>query len=72
MSRYKPTSSSAFGFLASKEVKAAGLGNIGLQDRESQPTWKVDFVNDTTCKQNGNLSAGFKSISEHLGEIRQK
>lgn len=25
---------SAFGFLASKEVKAAGVGNLGLQDRE--------------------------------------
>lgn len=23
-----------FGFLASKEVKAAGIGNLGLQDRE--------------------------------------
>lgn len=22
-----------FGFLASKEVKAAGIGNLGLQDR---------------------------------------
>ena len=25
----------AFGFLASKEVKAAGAGNAGIQDRES-------------------------------------
>lgn len=25
---------SGFGFLASKEVKAAGVGNLGLQDRE--------------------------------------
>ncbi len=24
----------AFGFLASKEVKDAGVGNIGLEDRE--------------------------------------
>ena len=26
---------SGLGFLASKEVKAAGVGNLGLQDRES-------------------------------------
>ena len=25
----------AFGFLGGEEVKAAGVGNIGLQDRES-------------------------------------
>ncbi len=25
---------SGFGFLASEEVKAAGVGNLGLQDRE--------------------------------------
>ena len=25
---------SGFGFLAGKEVKAAGVGNLGLQDRE--------------------------------------
>ena len=26
---------SAFGFLGGEEVKAAGVGNLGLQDRES-------------------------------------
>jgi acetylcholinesterase len=31
-----------FGFLASKEVKEAGVGNLGLQDRESGlHTWNV-------------------------------
>ncbi len=33
----------AFGFLAGEEVKAAGVGNLGLQDREylSHPAYDV-------------------------------
>lgn len=33
---------SAFGFLAGKEVKAAGVGNLGLRDRE--PGSRIGFL----------------------------
>jgi len=29
----------AFGFLASKEVKDAGIGNLGLHDRQSEASF---------------------------------
>ena len=28
----------AFGFIAGQEIKAAGVGNIGLEDRKSSPS----------------------------------
>lgn len=38
----------AWGFLASEEVKAAGVGNLGLQDRKlsdvSQYTFHLNFT----------------------------
>ena len=33
--------SPAFGFLGGKEVKDAGVGNIGLHDRASRPTYSL-------------------------------
>ena len=63
---------SALGFLASEEVKAAGVGNIGLQDRRSLSVWIVFLVINTMHPQNVKPFAGFESILEHLEEIRQK
>jgi len=40
-----PLRDEAFGFLQGKEAKAAGLGNIGLRDRESAIVLKVFFHN---------------------------
>lgn len=34
----------AFGFLASKEVSQAGVGNLGLQDRESNEDFLWAFL----------------------------
>ena len=36
---YKSKFLLAFGFLASQEVKDAGVGNIGLWDRECLGSW---------------------------------
>jgi hypothetical protein len=38
-----PLRDEAFGFLQGKEAKKAGLGNIGLRDRESAIVLKVFF-----------------------------
>ncbi|KAF9482847.1 carotenoid ester lipase precursor [Pholiota conissans] len=35
---------SAFGFLASKEVKAAGVGNLGLQDQRQAMRWIQKYI----------------------------
>jgi acetylcholinesterase len=38
-----PLRDEAFGFLPGKEAKAAGLGNIGLRDRESAVVVRVFY-----------------------------
>jgi carboxylesterase type B len=34
----------AFGFLASKEVRAAGVGNLGLQDQRQAFRWVQKYI----------------------------
>lgn len=60
----------AFGFLASKEIKAAGVGNLGLQDRAYITT--AFHFSISNGFQNARRSDGFKNISEPLAEILVK
>lgn len=61
----------AFGFLGGKEVQAAGLGNIGLYDRE--PTTLSDQSGYThVIAQNGLHSNGFKSTFPYSEEIQNR
>ncbi|KAJ7166299.1 carotenoid ester lipase precursor [Mycena crocata] len=58
---------SAFGFLASKEVRAAGVGNLGLQDQRQALRWIqkyiTNFGGDPTKVTIWGESAGAISVS---------
>ncbi|KAJ7480554.1 carotenoid ester lipase precursor [Mycena latifolia] len=58
---------SAFGFLASKEVKAAGVGNLGLQDQRQALRWVQKYITafggDPTKVTIWGESAGAISVS---------
>ncbi|KAJ7713004.1 Alpha/Beta hydrolase protein [Mycena metata] len=58
---------SAFGFLASKEVRAAGVGNLGLQDQRQALRWIQKYIGafggDTTRVTIWGESAGAISVS---------
>ncbi|KAK7688643.1 hypothetical protein QCA50_008181 [Cerrena zonata] len=60
----------AFGFLASKEVKAAGVGNIGLQDQREAFRWIQKYINafggDPTKVTIWGESAGAISAALHM------
>ncbi|KAJ7046422.1 carotenoid ester lipase precursor [Mycena alexandri] len=58
---------SAFGFLASKEVRAAGVGNLGLQDQREALRWISKYIGafggDPTKVTIWGESAGAMSVS---------
>ncbi|KAJ7119782.1 carotenoid ester lipase precursor [Mycena epipterygia] len=58
---------SAFGFLASKEVRAAGVGNLGLQDQRQALRWIQKYIStfggDPTKVTIWGESAGAISVS---------
>ncbi|GJE92631.1 carotenoid ester lipase precursor [Phanerochaete sordida] len=60
----------AFGFLASKEVKAAGLGNIGLHDQRQALRWVQKYISafngDPSKVTIWGQSAGASSVSLQL------
>ncbi|KDR71926.1 hypothetical protein GALMADRAFT_785342 [Galerina marginata CBS 339.88] len=59
-----------FGFLASKEVKAAGVGNLGLQDQRQAMRWIQKYISafggDPTKVTIWGESAGAISVSLHM------
>ncbi|KXN87213.1 Lipase 1 [Leucoagaricus sp. SymC.cos] len=59
-----------FGFLASKEVKAAGIGNLGLQDQRQALRWVQKYIGafggDPAKVTIWGESAGAISISLHM------
>ncbi|TFK86058.1 carotenoid ester lipase precursor [Polyporus arcularius HHB13444] len=61
---------SAFGFLASKEVKDAGVGNIGLEDQRVALKWIQKYIaafgGDPTRVTIWGESAGAISVSLHM------
>ncbi|KAJ7505884.1 Alpha/Beta hydrolase protein [Mycena galericulata] len=61
---------SAFGFLASKEVRAAGVGNLGLQDQRQAFRWVQKYISsfggDPTRVTIWGESAGAISVSLHM------
>ncbi|KAJ7268042.1 carotenoid ester lipase precursor [Mycena rebaudengoi] len=61
---------SAFGFLASKEVRAAGVGNLGLQDQRQAFRWVQKYISafggDPTKVTIWGESAGAISVSLHM------
>ncbi|TFK33460.1 carotenoid ester lipase precursor [Crucibulum laeve] len=61
---------SGFGFLASKEVKAAGIGNLGLQDQRQALRWIQKYIGafggDPTKVTIWGESAGAISVSLHM------
>jgi len=60
----------AFGFLASQEVKAAGVGNIGLQDQRQALRWVQKYIStfggDPTKVTIWGESAGAISVALHM------
>ncbi|KAJ7157871.1 Alpha/Beta hydrolase protein [Mycena crocata] len=61
---------SAFGFLASKEVRAAGVGNLGLHDQREALRWVQRYIHEFGGDPNQvtlwGESAGAISISLHM------
>jgi len=61
---------SAFGFLASKEVRAAGIGNLGLQDQRQAFRWIQKYITafggDPSKVTIWGESAGAISVSLHM------
>ncbi|KAH0586052.1 hypothetical protein H2248_007327 [Termitomyces sp. 'cryptogamus'] len=61
---------SAFGFLASKEVRAAGVGNLGLQDQRQALRWVQKYIGafggDPSKVTIWGESAGAISVSLHM------
>ncbi|KAJ7609760.1 Alpha/Beta hydrolase protein [Mycena polygramma] len=61
---------SAFGFLASKEVRAAGVGNLGLQDQRQAFRWVQKYISafggDPTKVTIWGESAGAISVGLHM------
>ncbi|KAJ6554988.1 Alpha/Beta hydrolase protein [Mycena vulgaris] len=61
---------SGFGFLASKEVRAAGVGNLGLQDQRQALRWVQKYITtfggDPTKVTIWGESAGAISVSLHM------
>ncbi|EKM78357.1 hypothetical protein AGABI1DRAFT_75927 [Agaricus bisporus var. burnettii JB137-S8] len=61
---------SAFGFLASKEVKEAGVGNLGLHDQREALRWVQKYIpafgGDRTKVTIWGESAGAISVSLHM------
>ncbi|KAI0060460.1 alpha/beta-hydrolase [Artomyces pyxidatus] len=61
---------SAFGFLAGKEVKEAGVGNLGLQDQRTAMRWVQKYIShfggDPTKVTIWGESAGAISTSLHM------
>ncbi|KAH9932737.1 carotenoid ester lipase precursor [Epithele typhae] len=61
---------SAYGFLASKEVKAAGVGNLGLQDQRLALQWVQKYITqfggDPSKVTIWGESAGAISIALHM------
>lgn len=59
-----------FGFLASKEVKAAGIGNLGLQDQRQALRWVKKYIGafggDPNKVTIWGESAGAISVSLHM------
>ncbi|KAF9046245.1 carotenoid ester lipase precursor [Panaeolus papilionaceus] len=60
----------AFGFLASKEVKSAGVGNLGLQDQRQALRWIQKYISnfggDPTKVTIWGESAGAISVALHM------
>ncbi|KAG0703413.1 Alpha/Beta hydrolase protein [Suillus ampliporus] len=60
----------AFGFLASEEVKRAGVGNLGLQDQRQAMRWVQKYISafggDPTKVTIWGFSAGAKSAALHM------
>ena len=61
---------SGFGFLAGKEVKAAGVGNLGLHDREYVSLRSRSI--SMKFEQRGLRFSGFRSTFQHLAAIPKK
>ncbi|KAF8262660.1 carotenoid ester lipase precursor [Lactarius quietus] len=61
---------SAFGFLASQEVKDAGVGNLGLQDQRMALCWVQKYIyafgGDPSKVMIWGVSAGSISVSLHM------
>ncbi|KAG0699983.1 Alpha/Beta hydrolase protein [Suillus ampliporus] len=60
----------AFGFLASEEVRRAGVGNLGLQDQRQALRWVQKYISafggDPTKVTIWGYSAGAKSVALHM------
>lgn len=63
---------SAYGFLASKEVKEGGVGNLGLQDRKLFVYYLRVHHIDSSMIQNGLPYVGYRSTSRLLAETPPK
>ncbi|KAI0754512.1 carotenoid ester lipase precursor [Daedaleopsis nitida] len=67
---YRGSSVSAYGFLASKEVKEAGVGNLGLQDQRLALRWVQKHISafggDPTKVTIWGESAGAISVALHM------
>ncbi|KAG0696092.1 Alpha/Beta hydrolase protein [Suillus ampliporus] len=65
-----PFSLTAFGFLASKEVRQAGVGNLGLQDQRLAIKWVQKYISafggDPTKVTIWGESAGAISVALHM------
>ena len=59
-----------FGFMPGKEIKAAGVGNLGLQDRKYILLWLSKYLSGIL--QRGLDFNGSRSTSQHLVEIPKK
>lgn len=62
----------AFGFLGGKEVREAGVGNLGLHDRELNSVTPKPLAYFLRHAQSVRLCDGFRTTSPSLAVIQRK